>query len=70
MCIGEINIYQDNKLFQSLLTDPNTKSPANAEAANKFDSNNFMIVKSTTDDREGYLDCVRECVINSWIMKF
>ena len=41
--------------IQSLLSDPNTSSPANSEAAKIFDTN-----------KELYYQKVRECVENSW----
>ena len=42
--------------IQSLLTDPNTSSPANTEAS-----------KMLEEDIDEYNQRVRECVINSWI---
>jgi len=41
--------------IQSLLTDPNVESPANAEAAKLFSEN-----------IQEYYKKVRECVENSW----
>lgn len=45
--------------IQSLLSDPNTSSPANAEAAKLYDNN-----------RDEYLKRVKECVVASWIAKW
>jgi ubiquitin-conjugating enzyme E2 A len=43
--------------IQSLLSDPNTDSPANSEAAKIYDSDKYL-----------YYDKVRECVVNSLII--
>jgi len=50
------------------LTDPNSSSPANAEAAVLFDSTNFIsLIFLKIEDRDEYLRRVQECVISSWI---
>ena len=44
--------------IQTLLGDPNTKSPANPEASKLFE-----------EDKATYFQRVRNCVIDSWIIK-
>jgi ubiquitin-protein ligase len=54
------------KSIQSLLTDPNTSSPANTDAAKLFDSKqNFN--QSLIGDKEEYYRRVKDCVMASLI---
>ena len=54
------------KSIQSLLTDPNTSSPANTDAAKLFDSKQHLN-QSLIGDKEEYYRRVKDCVMASLI---